>query len=294
MMTFLILLLTVPLLPAPSGPDLALENELLELKKKAQRTPAEFMGNRVSAAHIQLKRFDLCGKRFHDRDRIRRELFALREAIRLGLDWLRPEGRILPRLAIPPVLDGEWSPGEWTGALVLRGEYPVNCRKAGDSRTIWRIGYDERNLYWSAQFYGAELKSDSLRPYRGDSLECFVIGDPRLRDYREFVIDCDGHTHVAWNVNRGDGTYDNRIVPAHNLRFGVKRLSGGFRVEAAIPWGEIPGYQPGGKAVPGAAGAFMLLRTSRSGFYAPVPFLYDGHNINGYIPFQLEKSSGKD
>ena len=38
MMTFLILLLTVPLLPAPSGPDLALENELLELKKKAQRT----------------------------------------------------------------------------------------------------------------------------------------------------------------------------------------------------------------------------------------------------------------
>ncbi|MDR0933327.1 MAG: hypothetical protein LBM70_09970 [Victivallales bacterium] len=272
---------------APLQEDRELESQLLNLKLRAAGTQAEFMGNRVSAAYVQLMRSTLLEKRHGDPVVIRQKLLKLRDEIRLGLDWPKPKQYVIP------YVDGGWSAKNQTNTLTFEGEYPVNSQKIGDTRTVWKFCYDRKHLYWSARFYDPTPRSVPEKPYEGDALELFVRGDPRLREYRELVVDCAGNTHTAWNVTKLYGTYDNYIGPCDGFKFRVLPAPDGWIVEASVPWGEIPGYLPGAEASQGATVVLMALRTRYGGKTAatPIPFPYDGHNIYGHMTMTLGKES---
>ncbi len=283
----------IRLAAAPVPEDLELEAELISLKAQSAGTPAEWMGKRVSSPDFRLIRATLLEQRHGEPGETQRKLRQLRDAIRLGLEWKKPQTVYeIPYASLPPAADGVLSPGEWENALIFIGEYPSGSREPGDRRTEWRFLYDRDRLYWSAKFFGPEPRA-APTPYLGDSLELFVRGDLRLREYREIVIDCSGAVHAAWNVtDRRLGLYENDIGPCPDLEFHVSLFPGGWQAEASLPWGEIPGYLPGGKAAPGAVLALMPVQTvpvapGLAGLSAPVPMLYDGHNTDGHMTMKL-------
>ena len=53
--------------------------------------------------------------------------------------------------------------------------------------------------------------------------------------------------------------------------------------EVALPFAELPGYMRGNVPRAGETLSLMLVRTDDAVRRVPIPFLYDGHNIFGYM-----------
>jgi len=274
----------------PSGELVTLEGELISLKNKAKGTPAEFMGNRVSAAYMQLARSVVMNKQYNDYEKKKNLMFTLRDDIKKGINFKFPPKVNIPYANVIPNIDGVIEQEEWNDALTFFGEYPVDTEKISDNRSIWKIKWNQKRLYWCSSFYDDTLicSENNKQIYNGDSLELFVRADRRLKEYREIVIDISGREYAAWNVTNLHGRYDNYRDGINSLISKVQSQNGVFSVEASIPWSEIPGYLPGCEAIYGSDLIFMFVRVNRKNkqtrvLSTPVPFLYDGHNIYGHI-----------
>ncbi len=75
----------------------------------------------------------------------------------------------------------------------------------------------------------------------------------------------------------------------------MNRTESGWSAEARLAFRELPGYLLGNRPEAGQQIRFQLIRTDLSGgrrtYTTPVPFLYDGHNIYGYIRATLGKQN---
>lgn len=227
-------------------------------------------------------------------------LFArIYDEVCMGLDWKVPVPKAaVPRFAVPPEIDGIIKPEEWRDALVYRGEYPLNGTKQSKehSQTIWRIGWYGNRLYAAAEFrdrdivsYHGRFDTPEIMPfYLGDAFELFVrpLGDKPL--YYEYLVNPLGGLWALAHVNdpRGSWIRISDDLPTA-AKTSVRRTADGYAVELSVPLSEQCG--PWRRRAPRAGDrfSFMMVRANRDGknYFrtTPVPLLYEGHNIFGYI-----------
>lgn len=305
-----LLLFAAALLGAFPSPGYTPEEEALArelaadpgIRDRARGTPAEFMANQRGWMEDGARAL-LDGSASPERKaRIVALYSRILRDIRRGLDWKEPRRQVeIPHLPQALRIDGAIAPGEWAGALLFEGEYPLDgTRKLPGTATRWRVGWHGEMFCVAAEFRDPEVTSydyTGFEPgetpmYLGDALELFLRPTEDSPLYYEFLVNPSGKLWALAHVNDPRGSWiriaDRRATGA---RAAAERTPEGFRVELAVPLAELCG--PGLRRSPGAGDTFtfMMVRTDRtSGVYrraVPVPLLYEGHNIFGYIRARL-------
>lgn len=270
---------------------------------RGKGTPAEFITNTLGAGQPKKAIYLLMPERFsreyidfdYSREGARKIIAGYIKDAERGFSW--PEKKretVIPATAVKPVIDGNIGTGEWSSAQVFKGEIPLDAAGVAPSgNTLWRVMYDREYLYFCAEVVDRDIRCDVAKfLFNGDSLEIFVLPDKEMQTYWEVILAPDGREFIAWHMVNPFGGHNSRNnIRPEKLQTAIKRTSDGFAVEAAIPFSALPTL---GKSLP-AAGAtvyFMMVRTNRDGDHysrsAPVPLLYDGHNIFGYIRGTLQ------
>ncbi len=214
---------------------------------------------------------------------------AFLAAVKRGFAWRAERPRaVIPRLAVPPAIDGEVSADEWREALQFTGEIPLDrddLALAGKSR--WFAGFDDQYLYLAAVIAEDDPQFHPEAPFEGDSVEFFLLPEPKLGGYWEVVTAPGAPPFIAFHTLGRNGRRLTRQARPAGLRVAARRIPGGFSAELAFPFAAFPAL---GERLPHSKGRFdfLFLRTDRkkSGTYhisSPVPLLYGGHNLYGYI-----------
>lgn len=217
-----------------------------------------------------------------------------------GFAWREPRRRIrIPELAAAPRLDGVPETDEWHGALTFHGEYPLDATRKNEEPSIWRFGHREGVLYIAAEFRDHTpevrrgLSQKSPEPlYTGDSLELFLRPDNRHPCYYELLVNPAGELWTMRHAAKETGSW--RILDESfdsDLRAATCIAPEGYSIELAVPLERLYAASPGETIRPGAEFSLMPVRTDRSGTQwlrsVPVPLLYDGHNLFGYMVAEL-------
>ena len=146
-----LLLFAAALLGAFPSPGYTPEEEALArelaadpgIRDRARGTPAEFMANQRGWMEDGARAL-LDGSASPERKaRIVALYSRILRDIRRGLDWKEPRRQVeIPHLPQAPGIDGAIPPGEWAGALLFEGEYPLDgTRKLPGTATRWRVGW---------------------------------------------------------------------------------------------------------------------------------------------------------
>ena len=193
------------------------------------------------------------------------------------------------------VIDWKISPGEWNAAWIQKGGILLNHEDIPNNGNIlWRVMFDQEYLYASGTFEDRDLQIDRKEPYKGDSFELFLMGDSAMRSYWEIVVSPGNDRFTGWHMT---GKYGERCsrpgIAPQALRTASQKTESGFSVEIAFPLNALIS-QKGAFPFPAGEFYFMMLwidkdKESRTQTYTPVPFLYDGHNIYGYMKAVLQK-----
>lgn len=162
---------------------------------------------------------------------------------------IRPRAQVEAKfLSAPPAIDGDWS--EWKE---ITQEYPANSVVFGnENRTddadlagSFHIGWDERNLYIAVKVrddrYVQNGAGEAL--YQGDSIE--ILLDTRLQeDYFYNRLSPDDF-QLGISPGRPDPSGTKEVflwLPAGvagartGAQIATQAETGGYRMEAAIPW----------------------------------------------------------
>ena len=251
-------------------------------------TPAAFAANQCW--FWKEEREIVTGKRGGDSADAVAKLAAIYDEVELGKAWrVAPTVVTLPALGKRPEIDGKISAGEWKGALRFDSEFPLNAVEKSSPRMVcWHFAVFGEALCFAAEIRDGDVVSESGRwgdavlMYEGDCIEFFLRPDCARDVYFEFIVNPDGELWSLqhrvdpngwWYKLRRD--YDSGAVAA------ARRTPEGYVVELMLPFtifGSL--WNPRN---------FSLLpvridRTSagvvRS---APVPVLYDGHNLPCHI-----------
>lgn len=234
-----------------------------------------------------------------------RSMSAVANEIRRGLEWKQPRRECtVPRLCAAPRIDGVLSADEWRGAERFHGEFEINdpVPFAPGKDSGWWIGWDETYLYFAAQFRDDEIVAWSEHAYgeaakafyNADCLEFFIRPSLRLLLYYEFLFNPNGEGWENLHCHREIGRWQ-RVCD--DFSFGVRSAVGnrnGMTVyELAIPFRMLFGEWTLRGPREGDRFDFMPIRIDRGKHTfsrtTPAPFLYDGHNIFGYIQGTLGK-----
>ena len=265
-----------------------------ELYFSGKNTPAEFATDKVRHPWTLNAVEILNGRKSGSRVKARHWLRILSGLIDEGKKWNQPTEEItIPKTHFPVSIDGTLSEPAWKQAHVWYGDYrsivnePVpfrtRCRNTGSR---WLVMHDATHLYFAGSFQDQDIVIHPKKLFRGDSFELFLLPEPVLRSYWELIVAPDGSSYSGWNMKNhaGDPVTVPGILP-ENTRFAARRTPGGFCVEIAFPLAGLPSLSAKIGRI-----KFMLFRTNSIPdtqtplcYDTPVPFLYDGHNLNGYI-----------
>lgn len=245
-----------------------------------------------------------------ERQAARRHLENLKADIQRGLAWPIPQPPTcrIPRADSTPAIDGRLDDACWKSALVFGDEYRLDRTQKMNTSAWWAVTWDERCLYfavWMPQSDISCLTSDPAKgvgAWQADALEIFILPSPAMRVYWEVVINPQGEVYDGLQLNnRWGGFLDHPDQDMQGLQVAAKvvgtindpsDVDQGFVIEAAIPFDQLPNYQLGNSPTVGQTLGFMLVRTrtERRDYSSPVPLLYDGHNIFGYLQATLSGS----
>lgn len=224
-----------------------------------------------------------------------RRLAACGRDAQIGFQWKQKRPLVnVQRLSRKPVIDGHVNAAEWENATLFRGEFQLGeSGRNSFTDTEWRIGVYGNSLYVSACFRDAEqhvvsyAPGGSAAPWLGDSLELFIRPSPEELFYYELVINPDGELCTFWHLNNPYGGYTRLQECVNIAQARTMRTADGFSVELELPLHNLHPAWCRKLPVPGSRFDFILIRTNRNTqtytLSAPVPFLYNGHNIFGYI-----------
>ena len=165
-----------------------------------------------------------------------------------------------PRLEPAPVIDGAVNDACWNKAPVVSGFTWYNKPELLTVQTSFRVGYDDKHLYFGIHCDEPLVKRlsptaagrDTMQCFHGETIELFV--DP-------------GHDHALYYqlaVNLANSFYDSvRSDPSWNssTRTATKIVADGWELELAIPWKDL-----GVKAAkPGTVVGFNICRDRTAG-----------------------------
>ena len=219
-------------------------------------------------------------------DDAREKVRAFRENAIRGFAWQEPRRRVtIPRVKNPA--------DRWSSALVLRGEIPLDTPGKATGNAVWMVCYDNQYLHLRAEVDDTELQLNSKRPYEADSIEIFLRGSRRLTSYWEIVAAPEVPPLVGFHLfSRTLGLHVSQFdARPRALRITSGRTPCGFFAECAFPFVALHRLD---RPLPFSGGEleFIFVRTDLQPEgvrkTAPVPLLYDGHNIFGYLIGILE------
>ena len=227
------------------------------------------------------------------------ELKRLKREVSMGRNWQTPLlNTTIPFLVRPPLIDGEITQAEWRHALFFNREYLLSrSEPLSECGACWYIGYNHEYIFFAAQIKDPDLlPGPSEKPYGGDAVEVFLHPDKRLANYLETVVSCNGNSYQARAAQTAMRHFDIEPLKKTVAVTAVKANGSGYCIEGKIPFSALPGYFLGNLPKAGESMNFMLIccRLNRKGEYSrttPYPFLYDGHNIYGYIQGTLGKQN---
>lgn len=280
----------------PCADDLRQDERLKKLYAERKDSPSEWRAKVVEDPYWVRRREQLLGGTLPlTREQLRHDLKRLENEIETGREWRSPipTARI-PRTRTAPIIDGNGDDRVWADALTYRGEYLLNTEKHLSGSTEWKLLYDEDFIYFFARIADREpIPGPEEQPFLGDSVELFLLPDFRLANYLEAVVSLNGSLYTTWAAQQRLRFYELEVKRLPRARSAARRISGGYCIEMRIPFAELPGYLLGNTPKRGETMNFMMIRCDMdaSGHYtrtAPVPFLYDGHNIYGYIRGRLD------
>lgn len=275
----------------PGMNDLQLEDRLQTLYSERLNSPSEFRAKMIEDPYWVRRREQLLGGTLSmDRSELRRSLHRLEREIELGRNWRTSvQTAKIPFTDHVPVIDGKLEDREWQNALTYHGEYPLNSEKRCSGTMEWKLQYNSKFLYFAARVLDDTVISGPAEaPYRGDSVELFLLPDFRLVDYLETIVSASGTLYTAWAAQQRKRHFDLQVCNIPDAKSAARLIPGGYTVELKIPFSSLPGYLLGNQPKKGDPMNFMMIRYNldADGNYTrttPVPFLYDGHNIHGYI-----------
>jgi cellulose/xylan binding protein with CBM9 domain len=282
--------------PGTSKQLRAISNGWSSLYHLPQENPARFALNEIamrdSRRAFNLLRGDWPGSD-KDREKAVETLKKLRKRIDLGLKWpyKTPPSYEIPYTNIVPEIDGKLKDHVWDAALSFKGSYSLDSVTGKDDGSIWKIMRDHKYIYVGAYFPDSHLivSKKAGHPYKGDSLEIFLMPSKRMKKYWEVVIGCDGDLFDGFHCNNIYGRWaPDSAVEMKGLKFKTLKKKDGFSVEVAIPFSELPNYMLGNQPKPGETIHFALVRTNKDmengkvEFSSAFPLLYGGHNVFGH------------
>ena len=258
-----------------------------ELYLQGKNTAYEYASDRILHPSTQDAIRILNGKKKGNRTAARQWLLNLRQMLETGSQWTFQSPTVeIPFLKGKLQIDGFLTEPEWNESLCWMGDFPVSSREHLENGSRWHIVHDSEYLYFGAAFLDEEIVVHPEKYFRGDSLEIFLLADPRMKSYWELIITPSGKHYSAWNIQNGNGTFSSvkHILP-ETCRIAAQKTPDGFSVEAAFPLSALPTLKRDKNSI-----RFILIRThnipascDRLVFHTPVPFLYEGHNLNGYL-----------
>ena len=205
-----------------------------------------------------------------------------REEADRGFAWKTPRMKMrIPRSS------------SWERTALLHGEVPLDTVAKPQGRTLWKLRYNEQFLYAKAEVVDDDLRLDHIRPYNADSVELFVKYDPNLFGYWEMVASpgvSPFSSRHSFSPVMGLRVTQQNVFPVGSV-IKARKTEKGYEAEFRLPFSALARLD-GALPRSGAVLELMFVRTDlgHSGYRktAPVPLLYDGHNIFGYIQAELE------
>lgn len=296
---FILLLFTALCCPAGSS-DLTLD-ELDTLFESCAGTPSEYAVRTAKNWFMRCAFYRLDGsavrpaveRQCRSDAEARKRIRMLSEDVRRGRNWKLPQPELVVPFAGAVRIDGIISPEEYTRSVRLEGEIPVNEQtvKAGGGHR-WYFAWDNRFFYFAAEISDQDIQLRKERPYEADSVELFLLPEPSLNSYWEIVVSPSGERFCAWHTLGKYGLRSSFFIEPGSLKTAARRSGSGYCVEIAFPFSALPSLS---KQLP-YNGATVFLMTCRTDWQknggvaitAPVPLLYGGHNIYGYIKVTLK------
>ncbi len=281
----------------PTAADKALVEQAKKLAAEVADTPAREMANRLNKEMEDYYCQWLLGKREVSEAKLEKARKGLRDFIafiKRGPNWPEAKTFGIPRVAAAPTVDGELGDACWQNALTLDTVYPFNSTEnVGKPATVWRILWDETNLYFAFdcaddRVVAPELERDDTVFFH-DCVEMFICPSRTTGMYWEIVVGPTGSIFDALHAKKFHqfGAVGRAEMNMEGLRIGTKVRAGenpGYSVEVAVPFAALPEYSRA-KPAPGQELWFMLVRLDKQGeddpfgTYAFVPLLNWGHNI---------------
>ena len=273
------------------------DRRLVALFRSSHGQPWQWKAKEVIYDYNQVRRALLVRHDYMGRDgENRRRLDQLEREIRTGVEWKEPiREYTVPCLPASARRNGFPIREFWERcALNWEGEFPLNRTGKSGIPARWRLCYDSEYLYFQAHFPDRELclpETDALYEY--DSFELFIMPEERYHTYVELVFSPDGRRYARWVSQTPRSRYELSDYTPASLRTEAESVACGWRIEGRIGFRDLPAYLRGNPARSGETLRLMMLRIDRSGrgtkeISTPVPFLYDGHNIFGYMKLTLQ------
>lgn len=272
-----------------------------EFYKQGKGSPAQFITDLRARLHHEAA--IVRGEKTVNYTKAVKKLSALYQEAEKGFNWKEPLPTAeIPHLAVRPIIDGTVKANEWSKALCFKGEYMLNKnKKTPHVPSLWYVGWTNTHLYFAARFLDADLNifSGKLRDpapsriYEGDSLELFIRPCLDQLLYYEYIINPAGK---QLSLMHGNNRYGGHALLGNREKAGqvvaAAHDSKGFSVEIAVPLNSLHGFWCKRTPRSGDTFGFILVRTNLNAKNniksSPVPFLYDGHNIFGYIKAKLK------
>lgn len=223
--------------------------------------------------------------------------------------WPVPPAYTIRRALGVLALDGKGDDAAWAKAEPIPVCYPyaqtnVIARPPATCRLLW----DEKNLYLLFEVADTNIVSTCTNRddavSQGDCVEIFLLPSKRFGQYWEFNFSPAGVVFDAlaaksWKLWGGDYRVDENAAvtlatSVHGTLNREEDRDQGYRVEASIPWSELPGFPHGAAAgdtlwaMIGWADKATLAAPGNPAYFSHTPVLAWFHNIWGYSRLTLE------
>ena len=272
------------------------DDRLVSFFRSSPGTPYQFKAKEVIYDYNQVRRALLVRRDYMLSDsEIRENLRKLEKELQDAASWpFKPEEHKLPRALSKPVIDGDLSETAWEKALTFKGEYPAGGTEKQKNSAVWKMMYDENYFYFAARFPDTDFqKAPPETPYLADAFELFILPEKRYWTYVELVFSPWNDIYTKWVHQTPRSRMELSDYSPQTLLVRTKKNSGSWQLEGRIAFCELPAYLRGGVPRSGETLHAMMIRfdknrTGEKKTFVPVPFLYDGHNIFGYMKLNLE------
>jgi len=239
--------------------------------------------------------------------RARDVLQGLAKTVAKGPKWPRPATVRAPFADSAPVVDGKLDDPAWAKVATFEGSFLFDQdRKLDDPKTVWRILWDEKYLYFAFDCADDDIRIPELKRdgpvYNSDCVEMFLLPDFAAALYWELEVSPGGVVFDALQKKKlsgwgSEGSQLDKNIEGLKVGCQVRGTPNqpgkgeGYTIEVAVPFDQLPGYA-GRRAAAGQTFRFMLVHLDWNAKgqlkpYAFQPLLSWGHNIWNYATLEL-------